>query len=74
MKDFSAAPQTSEQYWKTPTCFFGSVVAGAAGRPVREGDVLAVGELLPPSSSDVQGAAMNLSRRFVVPANLSAMP
>ena len=36
-----AAPLGAEQYCQTPTCFAGGGLAGATGRPVGEGDVLA---------------------------------
>src|SRR6478672_470292 len=73
MKLFRAAPETSEQYWNTPTCFFGSVAPAPPADQWVNATCWPDGNFLPPSSLDVQGAAMNLSRKFVVLESLSAI-
>src|SRR5690242_209427 len=68
----SAAPLTSEQYCHTPTCLLVSVSPAPPIDQWVRATCWPLGKALP--SFEVHGTALNLSRRFVVPCSLDAMP
>src|SRR6476469_9422924 len=73
MKSLRPWPETSEQYCQTPFCFFASVSPDPPADQCVNATCSPVGNFAPPSSEEVQGAAMNLVRMLEVPASLSAI-
>ena len=67
----SASPLTSEQYWKTPSCLVASVSPSPPADQCVNATCWPSGKVAPSSSSEVHGAAMNLSRKSSLPVNLS---